>query len=117
MLGSGKTGKASACVNGSTGPLRLHACSSQCVKLVWCLRNNYTFVALKLAWGEARGRECIPSDTRRRLPFLNTPCQQAPPAPIRMDERVLKRIDLLPKQPPLTVAGTEQLKLAPIMST
>src|SRR5216117_2792260 len=28
------------------------------------LRNNYTFVALKLAWGEARGRECIPSDTR-----------------------------------------------------
>src|SRR5205814_1124602 len=23
--------------------------------LVWCLRNNYTFVALKLAWGEARG--------------------------------------------------------------
>src|SRR5438552_18662535 len=32
--------------------------------LVWCLRNNYTFVALKLAWGEARGRECIPSDTR-----------------------------------------------------
>src|SRR5438876_3514678 len=23
--------------------------------LVWCLRNSYTFVALKLAWGEARG--------------------------------------------------------------
>jgi len=21
--------------------------------LVWCLGNNYTFVALKLAWGEA----------------------------------------------------------------
>src|SRR5438876_8178347 len=32
--------------------------------LVWCLTNNYTFVALKLAWGEARGRECISSDTR-----------------------------------------------------
>src|SRR5439155_8596708 len=32
--------------------------------LVWCLRNNYTFVALKLGWGEARRRECIPSDTR-----------------------------------------------------
>src|SRR5207247_7008572 len=31
---------------------------------VWCLRNNDTFVALKLAWGEARGRECIRSDTR-----------------------------------------------------
>ena len=29
--------------------------------LVWCLRNNYTFVALKLAWGEARRRECIPA--------------------------------------------------------
>src|SRR5207302_5206675 len=42
-----------------------------CSALVWCLRNNYTFVALKLAWGEARGRECIPSDTRpteRRSP-------------------------------------------------
>ena len=32
--------------------------------LLWCLRNNYTFVALKLAWGEARRKECIPSDTR-----------------------------------------------------
>src|SRR6266498_2730468 len=32
--------------------------------LVWCLRNSYTFLALKLAWGEARRRECIPSDTR-----------------------------------------------------
>ena len=31
---------------------------------VWGLTNNYTFVALKLAWGEARGRECIRSDTR-----------------------------------------------------
>src|SRR5438552_13614253 len=31
---------------------------------VWCLGNNDTFVALKLAWGEARGRECIRSDTR-----------------------------------------------------
>src|SRR5207247_4164202 len=29
-------------------------------RLVWCLRNTYTFVALKLAWGEARRRECIP---------------------------------------------------------
>src|SRR6266704_1988788 len=43
-------------------------------KLVWCLRNNYTFVALKLAWGEARGRECIPSDTR--------PTEQRSPRPI-----------------------------------
>src|SRR2546428_8893060 len=42
--------------------------------LVWCLRNNYTFVALKLAWGEARGRECIPSDTR--------PTEQRSPRPI-----------------------------------
>src|SRR5438128_7701387 len=25
--------------------------------LVWCLRNSHTFVALELAWGEARGRE------------------------------------------------------------
>src|SRR5436309_10006621 len=41
---------------------------------VWCLRNNYTFVALKLAWGEARGRECIPSDTR--------PTEQRSPRPI-----------------------------------
>src|SRR5881628_253902 len=42
--------------------------------LVWCLRNNYTFVVLKLAWGEARGRECIPSDTR--------PTEQRSPRPI-----------------------------------
>src|SRR6266581_3796735 len=42
--------------------------------LVWCLRNNYTFVALKLAWGEARRRECIPSDTR--------PTEQRSPGPI-----------------------------------
>src|SRR5713226_3525571 len=42
--------------------------------LVWCLRNNYTFVALKLAWGEARRRECIPSDTR--------PTEQRSPRPI-----------------------------------
>src|SRR5438876_10316883 len=42
--------------------------------LVWCLRNTYTFVALKLAWGEARGRECIPSDTR--------PTEQRSPGPI-----------------------------------
>src|SRR5437588_2783500 len=42
--------------------------------LVWCLRNNYTFVALKSAWGEARGRECIPSDTR--------PTEQRSPKPI-----------------------------------
>src|SRR6266498_4119450 len=42
--------------------------------LVWCLRNNYTFVALKLAWGEARRRECIRSDTR--------PTEQRSPRPI-----------------------------------
>src|SRR6266481_8278489 len=42
--------------------------------LVWCLRNNDTFVALKLAWGEARGRECIRSDTR--------PTEQRSPRPI-----------------------------------
>src|SRR6266516_8024679 len=42
--------------------------------LVWCLRNNYTFVALKLAGGEARGRECIPGDTR--------PTEQRSPRPI-----------------------------------
>src|SRR5436190_24233519 len=42
--------------------------------LVWCPRNNYTFVALKLAWGKARGRECIPSDTR--------PTEQRSPRPI-----------------------------------
>src|SRR6266487_58699 len=38
--------------------------TQRCGVLVWCLRNNYTFVALKLTWGEARRRECIPSDTR-----------------------------------------------------
>src|SRR5438445_12979253 len=43
-------------------------------RLVWCLRNNYAFVALKLAWGEARGRECIRSDTR--------PTEQRSPRPI-----------------------------------
>jgi hypothetical protein len=43
-------------------------------KLVWCLRNSYTFVGLKLAWGEARGRECIRSDTR--------PTEQRSPRPI-----------------------------------
>src|SRR5881628_831979 len=42
--------------------------------LVWCLRNNYTFVALKLAWDKARGRERIPSDTR--------PTEQRSPRPI-----------------------------------
>src|SRR5213596_4223903 len=42
--------------------------------LVWCLTNSYTFVALKLAWGEARRRECIPSDTR--------PTEQRRPRPI-----------------------------------
>src|SRR5207245_4836895 len=46
---------------------------------VWCLRNNYTFVALKLAWGEARGRECIPSDTR--------PTEQRSPRPISAQPR------------------------------
>src|SRR5438552_16775414 len=48
--------------------------SSSPMRLVWCLRNNYTFVALKLAWGEARRRECIPSDTR--------PTEQRSPRPI-----------------------------------
>src|SRR6266852_3933622 len=43
-------------------------------KPVWCLRNGYTFVALKLAWGEARVRECILSDTR--------PTEQRSPRPI-----------------------------------
>src|SRR5437867_12459513 len=43
-------------------------------RLVWCLRNNYAFVALKLAWGEARGRECIRSDTR--------PTEQRSPRPL-----------------------------------
>src|SRR6266568_4162602 len=42
--------------------------------LVWCLRNSYTFVSLKLAWGEARRRECIRSDTR--------PTEQRSPRPI-----------------------------------
>src|SRR6266516_79581 len=42
--------------------------------LVGCLRNTYTFVALRLAWGEARGRECIPRDTR--------PTEQRSPRPI-----------------------------------
>src|SRR5213593_2234666 len=42
--------------------------------LVWCLLNRYTFVALKLAWGEARGRECIRRDTR--------PTEQRSPRPI-----------------------------------
>src|SRR5437660_10362637 len=42
--------------------------------LVWCLRNNCTCVAPKLAWGEARGRECIRSDTR--------PTEQRSPRPI-----------------------------------
>src|SRR5881397_781813 len=44
--------------------------------LVWCLRNNYTFVALKLAWGEARGRECIRSDTRPTEQRSATPVSQ-----------------------------------------
>src|SRR2546428_10017292 len=46
--------------------------------LVWCLRNSYTFVALKLAWGEARGRECIPSDTRPTEPRSPRPIQAQP---------------------------------------
>src|SRR6266705_2723270 len=54
--------------NCSTCIVRLALC------LVWCLRNSYTFVALKLAWGEARGRECIPGDTR--------PTEQRSPRPI-----------------------------------
>src|SRR5438105_15132465 len=54
---------------GGTGRQLIHQSS-----LVWCLRNNHTFVALKLAWGDARGRECIPSDTR--------PTEQRSPGPI-----------------------------------
>src|SRR6058998_918796 len=50
------------------------AATQHCGVLVWCLRNSYTFVALKLAWGEARGRECIRSDTR--------PTEQRSPRPI-----------------------------------
>ena len=46
---------------------------------MWCLRNSYTFVALKLAWGEARGRECIPGDTR--------PTEQRSPRPISAQPR------------------------------
>src|SRR5439155_25411618 len=56
---------------------RMSICRGESVvagSLVWCLRNNYTFVALKLAWGEARGRECIRSDTR--------PTEQRGPRPI-----------------------------------
>ena len=47
--------------------------------LVWCLRNSYTFVALKLASGKARGRECIRSDTR--------PTEQRSPRPISAQPR------------------------------
>src|SRR5207249_11177091 len=36
--------------------------------------SDLTFVALKLAWGEAQGRECIRSDTR--------PTEQRSPRPI-----------------------------------
>ena len=54
--------------------LALTAVPVSSTALVWCLRNNYTFVALKLAWGEARGRECIPGDTR--------PTEQRSPRPI-----------------------------------
>src|SRR3989442_1149485 len=66
-------------------------------KLVWCLRNNYTFVALKLAWGEARGRECIPSDTR--------PTEQRSPRPISVQPGVRH------------VFWAEALLLAPYRST
>src|SRR5438309_1841169 len=54
--------------------ISISSLNSICNKLVWCLRNNYTFVALKLTWGEARRRECIPSDTR--------PTEQRSPRPI-----------------------------------
>ena len=57
--------------------LALWTMSHHCMRItcpVWCLRNSYTFVALKLAWGEARGRECIPGDTR--------PTEQRSPRPI-----------------------------------
>src|SRR5437016_8952126 len=57
--------------------LALWTMSHHCMRItcpVWCLRNSYTFVALKLAWGEARGRECIRSDTR--------PTEQRSPRPI-----------------------------------
>src|SRR5206468_9016449 len=65
--------------------------------LVWCPRNSYTFVALKLAWGEARRRECIPSDTR--------PTEQRSPRPI-------------PAQPGgRHVFWAEALLLAPYRST
>src|SRR5439155_17503472 len=65
-------------------------------KLVWCPRNSYTFVALKLAWGEARRRECIPSDTR--------PTEQRSPRPI-------------PAQPGGHVFWAEALLLGPHRST
>src|SRR6266516_4048462 len=61
-----------------SGMLEFMVCASELLvwgdTIVWCLRNNYTFVALKLAWGEARRRECIPSDTR--------PTEQRSPRPI-----------------------------------
>src|SRR5437016_2770103 len=64
------------CCSLLTDPLRdmLWCPCGSTSRLVWCLRNNYTFVALKLAWGEARGRECIRSDTR--------PTEKRSPRPI-----------------------------------
>src|SRR5947208_11886165 len=40
--------------------LAIWTMSHHCMRItcpVWCLRNSYTFVALKLAWGEARDRK------------------------------------------------------------
>src|SRR5687767_4996860 len=42
--------------------------------LVWCNSIGFTIVALKLAWGEARGKECIQAETR--------PTEQRSPRPI-----------------------------------
>src|SRR5439155_17591151 len=73
------------------------AATQRCGVLVWCLRNSYTFVALKLAWGEARKRECIPRDNR--------PTEQ----------RRLRRISAQPEG--RHVFWPEALLLAPYRST
>ena len=39
---------------------------------------SYAFVALKLAWGEARGKECIRSDTRPTEPRSPRPISAQP---------------------------------------
>src|SRR5438046_1225464 len=62
--------------------------------LAWRLRNNYTFVALKLDWGKARRRECIPSGGESTA---------APAVGLEMSEQQLRPLGQVPELPMIII--------------